>query len=221
MSYSVYMRVSTHSRPKAAGITLITGVPGSGVSTHSRPKAAGKLFGLLSETLPVSTHSRPKAAGYAAATAAIPITKFQHTAARRRLGRNVCQVDKLTCVSTHSRPKAAGSPERLPWGIFVRFNTQPPEGGWNSGAKPTTDFSLFQHTAARRRLGDVRHVAGGQEMFQHTAARRRLVFRIPDLKQQFPFQHTAARRRLVKVRHLVTQGRLFQHTAARRRLDLP
>ena len=215
------MRVSTHSRPKAAGITLITGVPGSGVSTHSRPKAAGKLFGLLSETLPVSTHSRPKAAGYAAATAAIPITKFQHTAARRRLGRNVCQVDKLTCVSTHSRPKAAGkkllqavrlrfvsthsrpkaagSPERLPWGIFVRFNTQPPEGGWNSGAKPTTDFSLFQHTAARRRL----------------------VFRIPDLKQQFPFQHTAARRRLVKVRHLVTQGRLFQHTAARRRLDLP
>ena len=212
------MRVSTHSRPKAAGITLITGVPGSGVSTHSRPKAAGKLFGLLSETLPVSTHSRPKAAGYAAATAAIPITKFQHTAARRRLGRNVCQVDKLTCVSTHSRPKAAGkkllqavrlrfvsthsrpkaagSPERLPWGIFVRFNTQPPEGGWNSGAKPTTDFSLFQHTAARRRLGDVRHVAGGQEMFQHTAARRRLVFRIPDLKQQFPFQHTAARRRL-------------------------
>ena len=33
------------------------------------------------------------------------------------------------------------------------FNTQPPEGGWVG--KPVTGFSeiVFQHTAARRRLG--------------------------------------------------------------------
>ena len=34
--------VSTHSRPKAAGLMdILTGAPVLGVSTHSRPKAAG------------------------------------------------------------------------------------------------------------------------------------------------------------------------------------
>ena len=33
------------------------------------------------------------------------------------------------------------------------FNTQPPEGGWGLPS-PVTDFDvMFQHTAARRRLG--------------------------------------------------------------------
>ena len=34
------------------------------VSTHSRPKAAGVLGGIQGNSLWVSTHSRPKAAGY-------------------------------------------------------------------------------------------------------------------------------------------------------------
>ena len=33
--------VSTHSRPKAAGIVLLPSPPYITVSTHSRPKAAG------------------------------------------------------------------------------------------------------------------------------------------------------------------------------------
>ena len=78
---------------------------------------------------------------------------------------------------------------------------------------------LFQHTAARRRLGlQVRRLTptecfntqppeGGWKvvvssmffrfMFQHTAARRRLVRIIVRFYIAFKFQHTAARRRLV------------------------
>ena len=54
-------------------------------------------------------------------------------------------------VSTHSRPKAAGllDDNAEPTACF---NTQPPEGGWTY-AYPISRFrSLFQHTAARRRL---------------------------------------------------------------------
>ena len=59
----VMYEVSTHSRPKAAGmidyLTFTFGI----VSTHSRPKAAGGSAN-TPEGLPgVSTHSRPKAAG--------------------------------------------------------------------------------------------------------------------------------------------------------------
>ena len=103
------MKVSTHSRPKAAGVLFITVLisakgfntqppeggwsqPGTSsdrlnVSTHSRPKAAGSDFGGgWKVTIYVSTHSRPKAAG------CLP---FSYTRTYR--------------VSTHSRPKAAGA----------------------------------------------------------------------------------------------------------------
>ena len=56
--------VSTHSRPKAAGIIFFGFRIYSVVSTHSRPKAAGALPNLVNFCAVVSTHSRPKAAGY-------------------------------------------------------------------------------------------------------------------------------------------------------------
>ena len=77
--------VSTHSRPKAAGLipcflsvlrefqhtaarrrlvmAYIANKPLVDVSTHSRPKAAGNLLALCLFLVYVSTHSRPKAAG--------------------------------------------------------------------------------------------------------------------------------------------------------------
>ena len=55
--------VSTHSRPKAAGQTLLNGVSAAVVSTHSRPKAAGAIGAIPRVCETVSTHSRPKAAG--------------------------------------------------------------------------------------------------------------------------------------------------------------
>ena len=55
-------------------------------------------------------------------------------------------------VSTHSRPKAAGT-----------------------GGQTVALARQFQHTAARRRLGEVVPDKDGDGKFQHTAARRRLV----------------------------------------------
>ena len=56
-------------------------------------------------------------------------------------------------VSTHSRPKAAGSRPYLTLCVFVCFNTQPPEGGWQGYTVGYAEYTGFQHTAARRRLG--------------------------------------------------------------------
>ena len=104
----VDLQVSTHSRPKAAGNTRRIKVIAKMVSTHSRPKAAGSFAHVVYRVKRVSTHSRPKAAGTPSIDAANntfcfntqppeggwldyqdwlrTYTKFQHTAARRRLG---------------------------------------------------------------------------------------------------------------------------------------
>ena len=102
---------------------------------------------------------------------------FQHTAARRRLAIELTSQDFSVNVSTHSRPKAAGYIAINRLTHQKGFNTQPPEGGWpseirqqsnvffvsthsrpkaaGSQAKSTYIISLFQHTAARRRLGSI------------------------------------------------------------------
>ena len=127
------------------------------VSTHSRPKAAGKKYGAFWEgVVTVSTHSRPKAAGKTYRFRPSPKTLFQHTAARRRLDRSALAVSgKYSCFNT--QPPEGG------WSRFIfrravcwrfqhtaarrrlastanlcvsdgkSFNTQPPEGGWRTG----------------------------------------------------------------------------------------
>ena len=55
-------------------------------------------------------------------------------------------------VSTHSRPKAAGAHRTASTGYCRRFNTQPPEGGWQMDYGCGHIILVFQHTAARRRL---------------------------------------------------------------------
>ena len=100
---------------------------------------------------------------------------------------------------------------------------------------------MFQHTAARRRLGKPSRLSAHHTLFQHTAARRRLELQFDRTFILIMFQHTAARRRLVQTNdetghsnRVSTHSRpkaagadnldlprikhLFQHTAARRRL---
>ncbi len=163
---------------------------------------------------------------------------FQHTAARRRLDSGVSRYGRYRRfntqppeggwivelavmagidVSTHSRPKAAGKASGC--NIVnqeVSTHSRPKAAGTNKVSLYTMYW--FQHTAARRRLGDfvvfwLRH--GG---FQHTAARRRLVYRRRVGRLRIMFQHTAARRRLGYNLFLIFRHFLFQHTAARRRL---
>ena len=78
-------RVSTHSRPKAAGRQEASDATRALVSTHSRPKAAGKVL-RTAITVTESFNTQPPEGGW---------IKF-HT---QRIG---------NIVSTHSRPKAAG-----------------------------------------------------------------------------------------------------------------
>ena len=159
MPYAQGSCVSTHSRPKAAGLNLfpvisrISGfntqppeggwlsndklpIPTDGGSFNTQPPEGGwgrTVNAALSE-LQVSTHSRPKAAGHE-----------NH------------DNWKQFHVSTHSRPKAAGDEliqQEQPNGCF---NTQPPEGGWTSPILTLTKRLKFQHTAARRRLGQKSH----------------------------------------------------------------
>ena len=67
--------------------------------------------------------------GYTIATLNIA-RLFQHAAARRRLDWfRGCIVHNLR-VSTRSRPKAAGVNFGYIATAQVSFNTQPPEGGW-------------------------------------------------------------------------------------------
>ena len=102
-------------------------------------------------------------------------------------------------------------------------------------------FSTFQHTAARRRLGQAVQVSavvpgfntqppeGGWATTAHTArVRRRFNTQPPEggwlLGGWRPscnglFQHTAARRRLAVSLEAAAMVARFQHTAARRRLE--
>ena len=76
------------------------------------------------------------------------------------------------------------------------FNTQPPEGGWNVNAIPTKKKAVFQHTAARRRLG-LNHNKLFYFHYVSTHSRPKAAGR-PDylVFREMLFQHTAARRRL-------------------------
>ena len=106
-------RVSTHSRPKAAGVAYAVrkhlrhwfqhtaarrrlgfGLSSfstiSSVSTHSRPKAAGGVFTVLL-AIKNSFNTQPPEGGWGMDKGlCLDFVEFQHTAARRRLGR--CQM---------------------------------------------------------------------------------------------------------------------------------
>ena len=122
-------RVSTHSRPKAAGNSS----PAKASDLVFQHTAARRRLALDArgngQYLAVSTHSRPKAAGV-------------------RAGGRVAG----KAVSTHSRPKAAGWRHGCRCHFYFCFNTQPPEGGWGFFVFADGCRLRFQHTAARRRL---------------------------------------------------------------------
>ena len=55
---------------------------------------------------------------------------FQHTAARRRLGRDMAK-QRLFVASFNTQPPEGGWPRHQRQNAYVAcFNTQPPEGGW-------------------------------------------------------------------------------------------
>ena len=125
-----FFRVSTHSRPKAAGVCGWKGQFARFVSTHSRPKAAGTPR-TARRSCAMGFNTQPPEGGWFKTDDGKYIhAEFQHTAARRRLGRDLAYPCKQDEVSTHSRPKAAGQALQAQVQTTHCFNTQPPEGGW-------------------------------------------------------------------------------------------
>ena len=142
--------VSTHSRPKAAGIAVNCRCGDFKFQhTAARRRLAPAIFVLQFE-INVSTHSRPKAAGSQTDLSRLRPDGFNTQPPEG--GWNAALIDQVQfIVSTHSRPKAAGPPRQvpIPQSAFQHtaarrrlvwlpkpmtapfcFNTQPPEGGW-------------------------------------------------------------------------------------------
>ena len=146
------LRVSTHSRPKAAGLD-ITGCHRIFISFNSQPPEGGWRCAYKNILFFISFNSQPPEGGWAAAGNRLAVCRcfnsqppeggwvaqligaqtpwqFQLTAARRRLGDDGPANSVCGQVSTHSRPKAAGAAGRLRSFDDGGFNSQPPEGGW-------------------------------------------------------------------------------------------
>ena len=101
----------------------------------------------------VSTRSRPKAAGMTIIFWGIFKNRFQHAAARRRLDFDKVVFYVVDTVSTRSRPKAAGAPLALAgqaWAVSTRSR---PKAAGQDVRPSISGHRLFQHAAARRRLG--------------------------------------------------------------------
>ena len=110
----------------------------------------------------------------------ITIMTFQLTAARRRLGPdNSPRCRTRLDVSTHSRPKAAGWYTPQVARAIIRFNSQPPEGGWKRGFKQSLAIASFNSQPPEGGWNVFLMLSKKQKWFQLTAARRRLV---PPLK---------------------------------------
>ena len=104
------------------------------ISTHSRAKAAGVLPRQRELPQRISTHSRAKAAGIYLFTGNMGTGNF------------------------NSQPREGGwAPVSVVVAAPMYFNSQPREGGWSHAAPRITEPPKFQLTAARRRLGSLRH----------------------------------------------------------------
>ena len=127
------LTVSTHSRPKAAGAVWSTNIQKSAsgrVSTHSRPKAAGAFKYIWRFEHKFQHTAARRRLGLDFLLRFTEELLFQHTAARRRLAGRPSKYSDEMAVSTHSRPKAAGLFGLMFICTHDGFNTQPPEGGW-------------------------------------------------------------------------------------------
>ena len=81
---------------------------------------------------------------------------FQHTAARRRLANSAAVFSQGRLFQhTAARRRLANDSSSM-FSIGMCFNTQPPEGGWNTDFENDSVRAMFQHTAARRRLVEER-----------------------------------------------------------------
>ena len=133
--------VSTHSRPKAAGLRQPCTERNARAFQHTaaRRRLGTKCRQLLVHRMFQHTAARRRL-GFVTKSRKL-LHWFQHTAARRRLAALYSVQTGYVRVSTHSRPKAAGFASMQLLLFRQGFNTQPPEGGW----LPVPDLCPVRH----------------------------------------------------------------------------
>ena len=125
------LRVSTRSRPKAAGIAKTDSLPSSLFQHAAARRRLDDVDVAVIAQIKVSTRSRPKAAG---------LVPWLH---------------RSQPSGFNTQPPEGGWSGGSDLGEQQpSFNTQPPEGGWLDRLSIYVWLWTFQHAAARRRLGD-------------------------------------------------------------------
>ena len=120
---------------------------------NTQPPEGGWITAIDGSAITSCFNTQPPEGGWACnPKTSTSSSRFQHTAARRRLAGTTCTKEKMLSVSTHSRPKAAGLKEiDLEQKIWVSTHSRPKAAGQEAVLIIATQ-RLFQHTAARRRL---------------------------------------------------------------------
>ena len=118
-----------------------------GICFNSQPPEGGWWRGTVTGTSVyiVSTHSRPKAAG----TACCPPTTalwFQLTAARRRLESASSSTASSSTFQLTAARRRLGGFDLVRLKSYIRFNSQPPEGGWLWPPLSVTDSKVSTHS---------------------------------------------------------------------------
>ena len=115
------------------------------VSTHSRPKAAGSPSQGASFTL-LSFNTQPPEGGWPCPRGTRARRKsFQHTAARRRLECNVPRLHGRTRFNTQP-PEGGCALLSHVIASLTGFNTQPPEGGCGAASLVASQRFVSTHS---------------------------------------------------------------------------
>ena len=122
-------QVSTHSRPKAAGVSTKVNLKSFVFQLTAARRRLDFSALTKNEKITVSTHSRPKAAGYVKDIQATRRACFNSQPPEGGWTDNKTVIVKRI-VSTHSRPKAAGSSWSFaPTRTFVSTHSRPKAAG--------------------------------------------------------------------------------------------
>ena len=115
----------------AAGVDLLQGF-------NTQPPEGGWVRKPIPPRPNMCFNTQPPEGGWLTALGWLPKRcMFQHAAARRRLAAHHDRNKYAKIVSTRSRPKAAGRRFPSRRRSLKRFNTQPPEGGWQLSCSVT------------------------------------------------------------------------------------
>ena len=95
---------------------------------------------------------------------------FQHTAARRRLGGTVCARFSQSMFQHTAARRRLGAQAAYTPAAPYRFNTQPPEGGWQTNRPPRIPDNGFNTQPPEGDWMPTMWRCWRAVSFQHTAA---------------------------------------------------